>query len=98
MLARKHDIIACPLSDPCELELPDVGLVELQDPETGELFLADTSSAQLRRRFAQEAAAEEENLLTFFKRTGIDVLRLSTDKPYIDDVRALFRRRILKRR
>jgi len=98
VLARKHDIIACPLSDPCELELPDVGLVELQDPETGELFLADTSSAQLRRRFAQEAAAEEENLLTFFKRTGIDVLRLSTDKPYIDDVRALFRRRILKRR
>ena len=95
--ARHHDIIACPISDPCEYSLPDVGLVELQDPETGELLLVDTSSAAVRQAFADRAAATAKDLTRFFKRTGMDFIRLSTDAPYIDEVRALFRRRALKR-
>ncbi len=95
--ARHHDIIACPISDPCEHCLPDVGLVELQDPETGELLLVDTSSAAVRQAFADRAATTVKDLTRFFKRTGMDFIRLSTDAPYIDEVRALFRRRALKR-
>lgn len=94
--ARHHDVIACPISDPCETALPDVGLIELQDPESGELLLVDTASAAVRDAFRTQAAAENEALLRFFKRTGIDFIRLSTDTPYIDDVRALFRRRARK--
>lgn len=95
--ARRHDVIACPISDPCELEIPNVGLVELQDPETGELLLVDTSSAKIRREFRERARREERELTRFFKRSGMDTIELSTDKPYIDEVRALFHRRARKR-
>ena len=95
--ARHHDVICVPVSDPAEAHLPDVGLVELEDPETGALSLVDTSSAAVRNAFAANAAAEGEELKGFFLKTGIDTLAVSTDKPYIDGVRALFKRRARKR-
>ena len=95
--AHHHDLVCVSVSDPAESELPDVGLVELEDPETGELVLVDTSSAAVRRSFAQTASEEAEELRRFLAKTGIDSLALSTDRPYIDDVRALFKRRARKR-
>ena len=95
--ARHHDMVCVPVSDPAERELPDVGLVELEDPETGELVLVDTSSASVRRRFAAQAAEEGEELRKFFLKTGIDTLSIDTSKPYIDEVRGLFKRRARKR-
>ena len=93
---RHHDIIACPVLDPCECELPDVGLIEMQDPETGELLLVDTASSAVRRAFREQASARHQELHDFLKRTGIDCLPLQTDQPYIKEVRALFRRRARK--
>ena len=95
--ARHHDMVCVPVSDPAELELPNVGLVELEDPETGELVLVDTSSAAVRRRFSATASEENEELKRFFLKTGIDTLTIATDRPYIDEVRALFKRRARKR-
>ena len=95
--SRHHDMVCVPVSDPAERELPDVGLVELEDPETGELVLVDTSSAAVRRRFAATAAEENEELKRFFLKTGIDTLTIATDRPYIDEVRGLFKRRARKR-
>ena len=95
--ARHHDVICVPVSDPAESALPDVGLVELEDSETGELMLVDTSSAKVRGAFAAQAAAEREELAKFFRKTGIDTLEIATDRPYIDGVRALFKRRARKR-
>ena len=95
--SRHHDMVCVPVSDPAERELPDVGLVELEDPETGELVLVDTSSAAVRRRFAATAAEENEELKRFFLKTGIDTLTIATDRPYIDEVRGLFKRRAKKR-
>jgi uncharacterized protein (DUF58 family) len=94
--ARRHDVIACPISDPCEFELPNVGLVEMQDPESGELMLVDTGSAAVRQAFAARAAQDTSQLMRFFKRNAMDAISLSTGRPYIDDVRALFRRRAKK--
>ena len=94
--ARRHDVIACPISDPCEFTLPNVGLIELQDPESGELLLVDTASAAVRNAFQARAAQDREELMRFFKRSGMDTVALSTDRAYIDDVRALFRRRAKK--
>lgn len=91
--SRHHDMVCVPVGDPAERELPDVGLVELEDPETGELVLVDTSSASVRRRFAAQASAENEELKKFFLKTGIDTLTIDTARPYIDEVRALFKRR-----
>lgn len=90
-------MVCVPVGDPAERELPDVGLVELEDPETGELVLVDTSSAAVRRRFAATASEENEALKRFFLKTGIDTLTIATDRPYIDEVRALFKRRARKR-
>ena len=90
-------MVCVPVSDPAERELPDVGLVELEDPETGELVLVDTSSAAVRKRFAAQAADENEELRKFFLKNGIDTLTIATDRPYIDEVRALFKRRARKR-
>ena len=95
--ARHHDMVCVPVGDPAERNLPDVGLVELEDPETGELALVDTSSAKVRRAFAERAAADEEELRKFFLKTGIDTMPISTDRPYIDAVRGLFKRRARKR-
>ena len=95
--ARRHDVICVPVSDPAESELPDVGLVEIEDPETGELELVDTSSSSVRRQFAARAAEESEELRRFFAKTGIDTLPIATDKPYANEVRKLFKRRARKR-
>ena len=95
--SRHHDMVCVPVSDPAERELPDVGLVELEDPETGELVLVDTSSAAVRKRFAATASEENEELKRFFLKTGIDTLTIDTARPYIDEVRALFKRRARKR-
>ena len=95
--ARHHDLICVPVCDPAESALPDVGLVELEDPETGALVLVDTSSAKVRRAFTARAASETEDLRRFFLKTGIETLPIATDRPYIDAVRALFKRRARKR-
>ena len=95
--ARHHDVVCVPVSDPAEKALPDVGLVELEDPETGELVLVDTSSEKVRREFAERAAADGEALRRFFVKTGMDTMNVATDRPYIDEVRTLFKRRARKR-
>jgi uncharacterized protein (DUF58 family) len=95
--ASHHDMVCVPVSDPAESALPDVGLVELEDPETGELMLVDTSSEAVRGSFAAQARSEREELLKFFRKNAIDVMEVATDRPYIDGVRALFKRRARKR-
>ena len=90
-------MVCVPVTDPAEAELPNVGLVELEDPESGDLVLVDTSSSAVRKSFAAKAAAEQEELKRFFLKTGIDTLPIATDRPYIDEVRALFKRRARKR-
>lgn len=94
--ARRHDLISCVVSDPREQELPDVGLIELQDPETGELLLVDTGSRRVRASFAAQATRERDALRTNLRRIGVDLLDIATDRPYIDDVRRLFRIRQLR--
>jgi uncharacterized protein (DUF58 family) len=95
--ARHHDVIAVPVSDPAESELPDVGLVELEDPESGLVELVDTSDPRVRAGFAANAAAERDELRRFFLKSGIETMPVSTDRAYIDEVRALFKRRAGKR-
>ena len=91
--ARRHDVICCPIVDPHELNLPNVGLIELEDAETGELLIVDTHSAALRNAFAETATEERNALLTMLRRNKVDYIPLSTDRPIVDDVRQLFQQR-----
>ena len=97
VVARRHDVIAIPVSDPAENELPLAGLAELEDPETGELLLVDTADSKVRTAFAEAARKEVEERDRFFARNGIDNVPVSTDRPYIQSIRALFKRRANKR-
>ena len=97
VVARRYDVIAIPVSDPAESELPRAGLAELEDPETGELLLVDTADAKVRTAFAEAARKEVEERDRFFARNGIDNVPVATDRPYIQSVRALFKRRASKR-
>ena len=97
VVARRHDVIGVPITDPAEMELPDAGLAELEDPETGELVLVDTSDKRVRAAFAATAQEASEARDRFFARTGIDTVPVWTDRPYIQAVRSLFKRRASKR-
>jgi len=98
LAARRHDLIACRLSDPREHTLAAAGVVECQDPETGEIYLLDTSSSRVRRLFDSRAAETEQAFVASSRRMAIDHLDLSTDRPCADDVRRLFRIRQMRAR
>ena len=91
--AKRHDVVCCRIGDPREESLPDAGLVEVQDPETGDVVVLDTSSRALRDAFASEAAREQEALTKSFRKLKVDLLSMSTDRPFVDDVHRLFRKR-----
>jgi uncharacterized protein (DUF58 family) len=91
--SRKHDLICCPISDPRESELPDAGIIEVQDPESGELVLLDTGSRAVRESFSARAAADRQALQTNLRRLQVDTVFLDTGRPFIDDVHRLFRQR-----
>ncbi len=95
--ARRHDLIAVPVTDPRELELPDSGLVELEDAETGETVLVDTSDAEFRRRYAAEAREREAKLRELFHSAGIDSIPVRNGKDPVRDLVVFFRRRERRR-
>lgn len=79
MLAQRHDIVAVRLYDPLEMDLPDLGLVVVQDSESGEQLFVDTHDKGFRKRFAQVAARREAELRSALRQSGVDALELSTD-------------------
>ena len=79
-LAQRHDVIAVRLFDPLEMEMPDIGLVTLQDAESGEQIFVDTHDAGFRRRHAEMAAKQETDLRESLARSGVDTLELATDE------------------
>ncbi len=83
-LARRHDVVAVRLYDPLEMELPDLGLVVMQDAETGEQLFVDTHDKRFRQRFATAAERREAELRTAFQRAGVDALELATDDDLYD--------------
>jgi uncharacterized protein (DUF58 family) len=85
-LARRHEVIAVRVYDPLERELPDLGLLVIQDSETGEQVFVDTHDRGFRRRFAELAAKREEELRTAFRRAGVDALELATDDDLTDAI------------
>jgi uncharacterized protein (DUF58 family) len=85
-LAQRHDVVAVRLYDPMEMELPDLGLVVVQDAETGEQLFIDSHDRGFRRRFAAAAAQREEELRTAFGVAGVDALELSTDSDLVDAI------------
>jgi uncharacterized protein (DUF58 family) len=91
--AGKHDLIAVSITDPRELELPDVGMVELRDAESGETMLVDTSSADVRAGYRLQAEKNCSERQALFRSSAIDCIEISTDRPFIDPIMKFFRMR-----
>jgi len=85
-LATRHDVIAVRLYDPMEMALPDLGLVVVEDAETGEQLFVDTHDRAFRERFAAAAARREAELRRALAIAGVDALELATDDDLVDTI------------
>jgi len=85
-LASRHEVVAVRLYDPLEHELPDAGMLVMQDAETGEQLFVDTTDRGFRKRFAAAAQKREADLRAGFRDAGIDCLELSTEDDLVESV------------
>ena len=92
-LAARHDVVPVALTDPAELEIPDVGLIQVRDPETGALVVFNAGNNERREAF-QRAVEEERNAIRrAFRRLGLDAIELRTGEPVSTAILSFFRRR-----
>jgi uncharacterized protein (DUF58 family) len=94
LLDRRHEVLAVRVVDPRERELPDAGIVLLEDAETGEQLEVDTGDAGFRERFAEAAGARDAEVTGALRRAGVDAMTLSTDE---DIVRSIVRMAVERR-
>jgi uncharacterized protein (DUF58 family) len=90
---RRHDLIAIHIEDPREKELPNVGIIALEDAETGEIIELDTARAAVRKRFNELSLERDVRLKSDLRAEGVDLVQLRTDKPYIPPLQRFFKSR-----
>lgn len=91
--ARKHDLVPIVITDPREEDMPNIGLVEFEDAETGQTIMVDTADNSLREAFGINVSKAQLEREKVFKRIGLDHIDIRLDKPYIDELTAFFRKR-----
>ncbi|MDP7069844.1 MAG: DUF58 domain-containing protein [Phycisphaerales bacterium] len=93
VVRRKHDLVAIDVGDQRESDLPNVGLLEVRDAETGELTLLDTSSRAVRSAWSAQSTEDEARRIGWMRRHRIDRLPLMTGESFVETLSAFFRRR-----
>jgi uncharacterized protein (DUF58 family) len=93
LTAKKHDLTVLRISDPAEDELPDVGLVTLRDPETGNVAIVNSSDRTLRERWRKERQGQSALFARLLKGAGIDLVEFSTNGPVVEPLARLFNAR-----
>jgi uncharacterized protein (DUF58 family) len=93
LLNKRHDVIAVSVRDLAEITLPNIGLIEFTDAETGEIALVDTSSTQFRNKYSSTSAQQFDNLKNMLRTINVDCISISTDKPYTQDLVRFFHMR-----
>jgi uncharacterized protein (DUF58 family) len=91
--SRRHDVIAVALEDPREAEMPNVGLVELEEAETGERYVVDTGDARVRAELTRQAARARDERDRTLRSADVDTIVVSTDRPYTQAILRFFRMR-----
>ncbi len=90
---KRHDMVAVSITDPRELEIPNVGFVELEDAETGEITLIDTSDRKMMERFNRFNVKNMEERAKLFRGMGVDLVDVRTDSSYVEPIMKFFRAR-----
>ena len=97
VLGRRHDVIAVSISDSKESSLPALGMIELEDAETGETVLIDTGKPDIRKRYEMLCLARDRGLSELLRSVGIDRIRVEAGRTYIRDMMAFFKNREKRR-
>ncbi len=97
-LTYRHEVVAVQVKDPRESELPNMGIITLEDPETGQQLVVDTGDRKLRENFKAAAQAQAEKLEKEFKKSGVDRLVISTGEPLLPSLVKFLRKRRLRQR
>ena len=93
MLAKRHDLIAVSVTDPREVMMPNVGLIQLEDAETGEAVLIDTGSAVFRKQYEGMGSERQDRMRKSFRSMDVDHIEIYTGKDYVVDLVRFFRTR-----
>ncbi len=96
VLKGRHDVIAVRVWDSREMEIPDVGLIELEDEETGEQVLVDTSDEEFRKNYSKQIRAYNDRLNSLFRKHNIDAVDVVTDDDYAVPLKKFFRTRQMR--
>jgi uncharacterized protein (DUF58 family) len=94
---RRHDLVCARIHDPCELKVPDIGIVHLEDSESGEKIYVNTSSRNFREEFQKLNEGHREEFEKRLRRRGIDHFEFSTDSDYVGALQEFFRMRETRR-
>ena len=95
---KRHDLIAIDLNDPLDKEISDVGLLALEDPESGEIVWVDTGDKAWQRAFGQKSDAFEVEKTAVFRKSGVDQIDINTNQEYTIPLTAFFHERANRRR
>ena len=98
VINRRHDLVVFDLSDPLEHEIADVGILSLEDAESGEMHWVDTGSDQWRREFFDNVSRMEAEKLDVFSAAGVDRVSATTERDYVAEVGAFFKDRLRRLR
>ena len=93
VMSKRHDLIAVSIADPKEIRLPNIGLVELEDAETGEQILIDTGSEVIRKTYKKLGVSRQIYLRDLFRSMDVDQIEIFTDRDYLLDLVRFFRTR-----
>ncbi len=93
VIGKRHDLVAVTVVDPREVSLPNVGLVELEDAETGEIVLIDTGSAGIRKKYERLGREQSDRFRELFSSMGVDQIEVMTDRDYVPNLVRFFRAR-----
>ncbi|MEA2000066.1 MAG: VWA domain-containing protein, partial [Euryarchaeota archaeon] len=96
-LKNKHDVILVDISDVREEDIPDIGYVFLEDSETGEQMLVDTSDLEFRKRYTALANRRSDDRLSRMKRLNVDMIRMNTSEPFYIPLQQFFKMRDRRR-
>ena len=95
--ARHHDLIAIDVTDPREIDMPKIGYIELEDAETGEFVLFNTSDNKLRQGYRKESLKQQKSRMDFFRRSEIDYIPIKTEENYLEPIIKFFKERERRR-
>ena len=93
MIGKKHDVIGLKVYDKMDMQLPDIGLIQMEDAETGKSTWVDSGSALVRHNYQQHFLQQSDLAKKNFRKAGADLLHIRTDDDYVKILQKFFLKR-----